>query len=181
MSCSDRGDICFFGSDKTTSLDYEHIYWQSVDNKKSKASEKDIQKCNQEAETARITLVNICTELCSDGHISKEDLPYAISIQHNYIKNTYKKLTGTTDQILIKFCAMNSDDYPNFDKLPSVDTLGKACARYIPKDGILYDYEGIGPDIKFYTDYYFEQCMSTNNFEKIIPKKTEKYCKMPMW
>ncbi|SCB85503.1 hypothetical protein GA0061081_10280 [Gilliamella bombicola] len=180
-SCSSRGELCLFGTVKSTFNDYKNAYWQSVDNKKSKASKLDIKKCSQEAENARIVLINIFTQLCTDGHISQEYLPDAVWIQHNYIENYYfgkstEKLTGTTEQILTKFLA-----YDDNDNFPSVDRLNKACARYIPKDGILYHYPEIGPDIPFYTNYYFEQCMIKNNFESIAPVTTKTYCKGIGW
>lgn len=175
-SCSSRGEYCFLGTVKSTYPDYDKEYWRSVDKKKSKASKQDIEKCNQEAENAKNVLVNIFTQLCSDGHISPEYLPDAISIQHNYLGRRPKKLTGTTEQIIIKFLTDARKD-----ELPSADRLNEACALYIPKEGVFYDYEGIDHDTFFYTHYSFEQCMLKNNFEQIIPEKTTTYCRGIGW
>lgn len=178
--CSSQGEFCLFGTSENSFPDQRREYWQSVNNEYYIASKKDIEKCNQETENARIVLINIFSQLCSDEHISPEYLPDAISFRHNYLENRYfgkntKILTGTTEQILIKFLAGNDNN-----KFPSVDRLNKACALYIPKDGILYDY-GIGPSIGLYTNYYFEQCMFKNNFKRIVPKTTNRSCRGIGW
>ncbi len=182
-SCSSRGDFCLFGYTDSEFPDYDKEYWRSVVKNKSKASKSDLEKCNQETENTRVIMVNIFTELCSSGHISQENLPNAIAIQHNYLEDHFrsrpKNLIGTTDQIFLRLLGENIENKPL-----NADLLHKACARYIPQNNIRYHYQGIGPDSQFFyyfNKYHFQQCMRRNNFELITPKKTERWCKGVMW
>ncbi|MCX8602431.1 MULTISPECIES: hypothetical protein [unclassified Gilliamella] len=183
-SCSSDGELCVFGTWVSEDSNYKRKYWRSTLWNKSKASKHDLEKCNQEAENIKVNLEKIFLDICSTGHISQENLAYAISIQHNYLEGYHfgkdsEEMKGTIDQIFTRFFINNDSK-----KASEAYKLKLACARYIPKDGIYYDYKVVGPDSLFYksfNEYNFEQCMLKNNFELIVPTKKTTYCKGIMW
>ena len=182
--------ICIIGK-KTEYVHtiYGKTYWKAVDSKKSKYIQDYTKACNKEAEDAKNQVDAIFLQICSKGHIPKEYLPQAQIIQNDYLKYHYNEYyekdpnvkdilrIGTIDEIYKRFIT------GSYDKTPSNERMVKACALYIPKNGILYDYGlnyAFGPS-GTYKKFYFERCMTNFNLIKITPvtTKKEKICRFP--
>ena len=183
--------ICLFGKTERVRTNYGKAYWKAVDSKKSKYIQEYTQACNKEAEAAKNQVDAIFEQLCSKGHIPKEYLPQAQMIQNDYLKYHYNNYVkdpnvkdilriGTIDEIYKRFVT------GSYDKTPSNERMVKACALYIPKNGIVYDYNlnlAFDPQFDTYKKFYFERCMTNFNLIKITPVTTKKetICKGIMW
>lgn len=174
--------ICLFGKTERVRTNYGKAYWKAVDSKKSKYIQEYTQACNKEAEDAKNQVDAIFEQLCSKGHIPKEYLPQAQMIQNDYLKYHYNNYVkdpnvidilriGTIDEIYKRFVT------GSYDKTPSNERMVKACALYIPKNGIVYDYDlnlAFDRQLGTYKPFYFERCMTNFNLIKITPVITKK-------
>ena len=187
--------ICLFGKTESVHTNYGKAYWKAVDSKKSKYIQEYTQACNKEAEAAKNQVDAIFEQLCSKGHIPKEYLPQAQMIQNDYLKYHYNNYVedpdvkdilriGTIDEIYKRFVT------GSYDKPPSNERMVKACALYIPKNGIVYNYDlnlAFNRQLGTYKPFYFERCMTNFNLIKITPviTKKETICDglmdVPMW
>ena len=156
-------------------------YWEAVDSKKAKSIRYYTQACNKEVEDAKNLINAIFVQICSKGHIPKEYLPQAQMIQNDYLEYHYNNYedpnakdilrTGTIDEIYKRFVT------GSYDKPPSNERMVKACALYIPKNGIVYNYDlnlAFNRQLGTYKPFYFERCMTNFNLIKITPVITKK-------
>lgn len=123
--------LCIFGTIKDEIPDYKNAYWKSSEQTPAESVKKVIERCSSEAQAGKKRMAEIYVQLCTQGHLSGDNMSYAQQIRSNPYyqekllgkKSWETSISGSTEDIFRKLATGNNN--PEAFKEPVSSMLRK--------------------------------------------------------